>query len=61
MVSYGFGTSQCGSDYESPVSTRQHAKSFEGIRVSAKKHWECWGVLGSIMEHQALLGNTWQG
>jgi hypothetical protein len=43
------------------ISTRQHAKSFEGIRVSAKKHWECWGVLGNIMEHQALLGNTWQG
>jgi hypothetical protein len=42
-------------------STRQHAKSFEGITVSAKKHWECLGVLGNITEHQALLGNTWQG
>ncbi len=32
------------------ISTREHAKSFEGITASAKKHWECLGVLGTITE-----------
>jgi hypothetical protein len=58
MVSYGFGTSQCGSDYESPVSTRQHAKSFEGIRVSAKKHWECWATSRSTKHCWEMPGKA---
>ncbi len=48
MVSYGFGTSQCGSDYESPD---KHQAACQKLLGNYGECQETLGVSGSVGQH----------